>query len=161
GAIGVRAHALERRLVLVEELLAGGEELLADILVLVAREHGDGPDEAERAPHDGHRGAHDLAVALLGNEASPRLHEPAGMDVLGAAEDLARTGPDLALEEVAERLLDDVAHLGQIALANAPDLDEGRPPLGIQPRPVHRRPHACSGSPASSSMRVMTPEWSR
>jgi hypothetical protein len=136
-------------------------KLLADVLVLVVGEDRDGADESQRAPHHRHRGTHDLAVAFLGDEATPWLHQPAVVDVLGPAEDLARARAHLALEEVAERLLDDIAHLGQIALAHAPDLDEGRAPLGVEPRPVHRRPHACSGSPASSSMSVMTPEWSR
>src|SRR5207253_10348529 len=104
GAVRIGGHALQGGLVLVEELLRRREELLADGLVLVVAEDGDGPDQPERAPHDGHRGADDLAVALRGGEAAPRLHEPAVMHVLGAPEDLPRTRPHLAFEEVAEGL---------------------------------------------------------
>ncbi len=80
--------------------------------------------------------------------------------VLRAPEHLPRARPELALEEVGERLLDDVADLGEIALADAADLDERGTALGIEPRPVHRRPHEPTGSPASSSSSVMMPEWS-
>ena len=80
------------------------------------------------------------------------------MDVLGAAEDLARARAHLPLEEVAEGLLDDVADLGEVALAHPADLDERRASLVVEPRPVHRRPHDCVGSPASSSRSVITPE---
>src|SRR5215469_141062 len=104
--------------------------------------------------------AHDLAIALLGHEAAPWLHEPAVMDILRAAEDLTRSRAHLALEEVAERLLDDVAHLGEVALAHATDLDEWGTSLAVQSRPVHCRPHDWLGSPASSSSSVITPEWS-
>jgi hypothetical protein len=47
------------------------------------------------------------------------------VDILGAAEDLARARAHLALEEVGEGLLDHVADLGEIPLPDAPDLDEG------------------------------------
>jgi hypothetical protein len=47
------------------------------------------------------------------------------VDVLGAVEGLARPSPELALEEVAEALLEDVADLGEVTLANAPDVDLG------------------------------------
>jgi hypothetical protein len=46
------------------------------------------------------------------------------MNVLSAGEDLAWSGPDLAFEEISERLFEHVAHLGEIALADAADLDE-------------------------------------
>src|SRR5262249_9416282 len=79
GAVGIGGHTLKRRLVLVEELLARGEELLADVLILIVRQHGDGADQPERSPHDGDGGPDDLAVTLFGDEASPRLHQPAMM----------------------------------------------------------------------------------
>src|SRR5437764_851855 len=122
-AVRVRGDALQRRLVLVEEALAGGEELLADVLVLVVGEDGHRPHQPEGPPHDGEGCSHDLAVAFLGDEASPRLHEPAVVHVLGAVEDLPRARAHLALEEIAEGLLEDVTHLAEIALADAPDLD--------------------------------------
>ncbi len=80
------------------------------------------------------------------------------MDVLSAAEDLTRPRAHLALEEIAEGLLDHVAHLREIALPDAADLDERGAALRIEPRPVHRRPHTFPGTPASSSSSVMTPE---
>src|SRR5262249_110350 len=160
GAVRIGRHALEGRLVLLEEALAGGEELLADVLVLVVGQYGHGSNPPHRAPAHRERRAHDLAVALLGDEAPPRLHEPAVVDVLRAAEDLARPRPHLALEEIAEGLLDDVAHLGEVALAHATDLDERGTSLTVEARPVHCRPHDSLGSPASSSSSVMTPEWS-
>src|SRR6266481_3148200 len=160
-AVRVGRHPLERRLVLAEESLAGREELLADVLVLVVGQDGDGSDKPDGAPHDRQRRPDDLAVALLGDEASPRLHEPAMMHVLRAAEHLARPRPHLALEEIAEGLLDDVAHLGKVALAHAPDLDQRRASLVVESRPVHGRPHDWVESPASSSSSVITPEWSR
>jgi hypothetical protein len=46
------------------------------------------------------------------------------MNVLSAGEDLPRSGPDLALEEIAERLFEHIAHLGEITFADAADLDE-------------------------------------
>src|SRR6266536_1232609 len=70
------------------------------------------------------------------------------MHVLSAAEHLAWPRPHLALEEIAEGLLDHVAHLGEVALAHAADLDERRASLVVEPR-------------ASSSSSVITPEWSR
>src|SRR5712692_6585664 len=161
GAVGIRAHSLQRGLVLVEKLLARRQQLLADVLVLVVGEHRHRPHQPDRPPHHGHGGADDLAVALFGDEATPRLHEPAMVDVLGAAEDLPGARADLALEEVAEGLLHHVAHLAEVALADAPDLDEWRATLRIETRPVDRGPHAFSGRPASSSSSVMTPEWSR
>src|SRR5881628_2836199 len=97
-------HApVERRLVLLEEPLRRADELLTDRLILVVRQDCDGPEDPDRAPGDGERGAHDLRVVLLRDEAAPRLHEPAVVDVLSAAERLARPGAELALEEVAER----------------------------------------------------------
>src|SRR6185503_6432664 len=160
GTVGIGRQPLQRRLVLVEELLAGGEQLLADVLVLVVGQHRHRADHAHRAPHHRDGGAHDLAVALLGHEAAPRLHEPAMVDVLGPAEYLARPRADLALEEIAEGLLDDVADLGQIALADATDLDQGRATLRVEAGTIDGRPHDFSGTPASSSSSVITPEWS-
>ena len=158
GAVRVRGDALQRRLVLVEEALAGGEELLADVLVLVVGEDGHRPHQPEGPPHDGEGCSHDLAVAFLGDEASPRLHEPAVVHVLGAVEDLPRARAHLALEEIAEGLLEDVTHLAEIALADAPDLDQGRAPLIVQSRPIHGGSHEGFGIPASSSSSVITPE---
>ncbi len=106
GAVRVRRHTLEGRLVLLEEALTRGEELLA-----------------------------------VRDEAAPRLHEPPVVDVLGAAEDLARPRSHLPLEEIAEGLLDDIAHLGEVAFSDTTDLDERRASLAIEPRPVHGRPH--------------------
>ena len=50
--------------------------------------------EAERERH-----AHDAPAVLLGHEAAPRLHEPAVVDVLSAAEGLPRSGAELPLED--------------------------------------------------------------
>src|SRR5207249_10519847 len=111
-----------------------------------------------RAPRDGERGADDLGIVLLGHEAAPRLHQPPVVDVLRASEGLARPRAELPLEEVAERLLEDVLDPGEIALPNAPDLDLGQPPLRIQPRAIDGGPHE---APARSSSSVMIPEWSR
>ena len=97
----------------------------AIVLVLVVRQHGHRSQQSERAPGRRERGAHDLAVVLLGDEAAPRLHEPAVVYVLGAAEDLAGARAQLALEEVAEALLEDVADAREIALADASDLNLG------------------------------------
>src|ERR1700737_3528581 len=160
GAVGVGREALQGGLVLVEELLARGEELLPDVLVLVVGQDRDRADDPDRPPHDRDGGAHDLAVAPLGHEPAPRLHEPAVVHVLGAAEDLSRPGAHLPLEEVAEGLLDDVAHLGEIALADAADLDERRAALRVEAGTIDGRPHDFSGTPASSSSSVITPEWS-
>ena len=80
------------------------------------------------------------------------------MDVLGAAEHLARPRAHLPFEKVAEGLLDDVADLGEVTLAYAADLDERGASLIVESRPVHRRPHDCGESPASSSRSVITPE---
>src|SRR6266481_2580439 len=158
GAVRVGREALERRLVLVEELLARGEQLLADVLVLVVGQHRDRADDPDGAPESRDGGPHDLAVALLGHEAAPRLHEPAVVHVLGAAEDLARAGADLPLEEIAEGLLDDVPHLGEVALADAADLDERRAALRVETGTIDGCPHDFSGTPASSSSSVITPE---
>jgi hypothetical protein len=158
GAVGIRREALERGLVLVEELLARGEELLADVLVLIVGQHRHRADDPDGAPHDREGRAHDLAVALLGHEAAPRLHEPAVVHVLGAAEDLTRPRAHLPLEEVAEGLLDDVADLGEVALADAADLDQRRAALRVEPGTIDGRPHDFSGTPASSSRSVITPE---
>jgi len=59
---------------------------------------------------------------------------------LGAAEDLARAGADLPLEEIAEGLLDDVPHLGEVALADAADLDERRAALRVETGDDRRLP---------------------
>jgi hypothetical protein len=53
------------------------------------------------------------------------------VDVLGAAERLARPRAQLALEEIAEGLLHDVADLRQVALANSTDLHFGKPALRV------------------------------
>src|SRR6267143_3315066 len=119
----------------------------------------DGAEDAHTAPGDGEGGADDLRVVLLGDEAAPRLHEPAVVDVLRPAERLTRAGAELTLEEVAEGLLHDVADLREVALADATDLDLGKTSLRVQPGAVDRGPHA--DKPARSSSRVITPEWSR
>ena len=75
--------------------------------------------------------------------------------VLGAGEGLTRPRAELPLEEVAEGLLEDVLHTGEVALANAPDLDLGHAPLRIQPRAIDGGPHE---APARSSSSVMMPE---
>ena len=80
------------------------------------------------------------------------------MHVLRAAEDLTGARAHLTLEEVGEGLLDDVADLGEIALPDPPDLDEGGTTLGVQTRAIDGGSHLASGSPASSSRSVMTPE---
>src|SRR5205823_3042700 len=92
---------------------------------------------------------------LLGDEATPRLHEPAVVDVLRAAERLARPGAELALEEVAEGLLEDVADLREVTLADAADLDLGQAPLRIEPGAIDGGPHAEEpASPPASAVRV-------
>src|SRR2546430_11437266 len=158
GARRIRHHALQRGLVLVEELLRRADELLTDGLVLVIGQHGPRAEQPDRAPRHGERGADDLGVVLLRHEAAPRLHEPAVMDVLRAAEGLPRARSELPLEKIAEGLLEDVLHPGEVALANAPDLDLRQAALRIQPRAIDGRPH---GAPARSSSSVMIPEWSR
>src|SRR5262249_9008550 len=90
----------------------------------------------------------DLRLILLGDEAAPRLHEPPVMDILGAAEGLARTRAELPFEEIGEGLLDDVAGLGEITLANATDLNLRPAALRIDPAAVHTR-RAQSSPPAS------------
>ena len=125
GARRVRDAAVQRRLVLVEEILGRADELLADRLVVIVRQHRHRPEHPDRAPRHRERGAHDLRAVLLGHEAAPRLHEPAMVHVLRAAERLPGSGAELALEEVAEGLLHDVADLRQVALANPADLNFG------------------------------------
>src|SRR5437016_1406669 len=83
-------------------------------------------DQPQRAPRDSQRDAHELLLILLGDEAAPRLHEPAVMDVLGPLEGLARTRTELPLEEIPEGLLEDVADTREIALLDPADLDLGR-----------------------------------
>ena len=78
------------------------------------------------------------------------------MNVLGAAEGLARTRAELPFEEIGEGLLDDVAGLGEVTLANATDLNLRRAAVRIDPDSVDRRPHA--DTPARSSSSVMTAE---
>jgi hypothetical protein len=109
GAARIRHRALQRHLVLVEELLDGADELLADGLVLVVREHGDGSEDPHRPPVHCEDGADDLGAVFLRDEAAPGLHEPAVVHVLRAAEGLPRPRAELPLEEVREGLLDDVA----------------------------------------------------
>src|SRR2546430_7211142 len=109
------------------------------------------------SPCDGERSTHDLRVVLLGDEAAPGLHEPAVVDVLRATERLARPRAELTLEEVAEGLLEHVADLGEIALADAADLDLGQTPLRVESGAIDRGSHA--EAPARSSSRVITPEW--
>ena len=158
GAGGIGHRAVQRRLVLLEEVLGGAHELLGDRLVVVVGQHRHWTEQAERAPRDRQRGAHDLGAVLLGHEAAPRLHEPAVVDVLGAVERLARTRPQLALEEVAEALLEDVLDLREVALADATDLDLRQPSLRVEAGAIDGGPHE---APARSSSSVMTPEWSR
>jgi hypothetical protein len=146
---------VQRRLVLVEELLDRAQELLGDRLVVVVREHRHRAHETERAPRDGERGAHDLGRVLLGDEAAPRLHEPAVVHVLGAVERLAGPRPELTLEEVAEALLEGVLDLGEIALADPADLHLGQAALRVEACPIDGGPHE---APARSSSSVMTPE---
>src|SRR5205807_1797659 len=129
----VRHAAVHRRLVLVEEILRRPDELLPDRLIVIVREHRDRPEDADAAPGDRERRAHDLRAVLLGDEAAPRLHEPAMMDVLRAAEGLARSRAQLPLEEIAEGLLHDVADLGEIALPHPSDLNLGKPALRVEP----------------------------
>ena len=76
--------------------------------------------------------------------------------VLRAPESLARPRPELALEEVREGLLDDVADPGEVALLDATDQDFRQAALGIEPGAIDGRSHA--GVPARSSRSVMTPE---
>jgi hypothetical protein len=78
------------------------------------------------------------------------------MNVLGATERLARAGAQLALQEVTERLVDDVANAGEIALAHTTDVDFRKPSLGVGAEAIDRRPHA--EAPARSSSRVITAE---
>ena len=139
-----------------EEALHRLDELLADPLVLVVGQDRDGTDQAHRAPGDGERHADEPAAVLLGHEAAPRLHEPAVMDVLRAAEGLTRSRAELTLEEVGEGLLENVAGSRQIPLADPPDLNLGGAPVRVEAWPVDRRPHA--DRPARSSSSVMTPE---
>src|SRR5262249_20857022 len=153
-----RHRALQRRLVLVEEFLRRADQLLADRLVLVVREHGHWPEQPDRAPRDGQRGADDLRVVLFRHEAAPGLHQPAVVNVLRATECLARPGAELAFEEIAEGLLEDVLHARQVALAHAPNLNFRKSTLRIQARPIDGGPHE---APARSSSRVMIPERSR
>src|ERR1700694_185414 len=142
GAARVRHHALDGRLVLVEELLDGPDELLGDALVLVIGEHGHGAEQPQRAPRDSQRDAHELLLILLGDEAAPRLHEPAVMDVLGPLEGLAGTRAELPLEEIPEGLLEHVADSRKIALLDPADLDLSRAPLGVLASAVDGCPHA-------------------
>src|SRR5262249_46480761 len=128
-------------------------------LVVVIRQHRDGSEDADGAPRDGERGAHDLRAVLLGDETAPGLHEPAVVDVLGAAEGLARTRAQLALEEVAEGLLHDVPPLRQVGLAHSTDLDFGQTTLGVEAGTIDGGPHF--ERPAKSSSSVITPEGSR
>src|SRR5204862_195981 len=123
GAGRIRDHTLQRRLVLLEELLDRQDELLADLLILIVGEDGHGAQEADGPPGHRQRGPHDLRLIFLGHEAAPGLHEPPVMNVLGAAEGLARTRAELPFEEIGEGLLDDVAGLGEVTLANATDLN--------------------------------------
>ena len=81
----------------------------------------------------------------------------AEMDALGDYAQVISL-PNPPLEEIAEGLLHDVAHLRQVTLADPTDLDEGRAPLRIEARPVDGRSHLVSANPASSSRSVMTPE---
>ena len=78
------------------------------------------------------------------------------VDVLRAAERLARPRAQLALEEIAEGLLHDVADLRQVALANSTDLHLGKPALRVEPGTIDGGPHF--ERPARSSSRVITPE---
>src|SRR5262249_42897169 len=156
GAGRVGHQSLERHLVLVEELLDRLDELLPDLLVLIVREDGDRPDEPDRAPGHRERRPDDLGLIFLGHEAAPRLHEPAVMHVLGTAEWLTGAGSELALQEIRERLLDDVANLGEIALSDPADLNLGGAALRIDADAVDRCPHA--DTPARSSSSVMTAE---
>jgi len=78
--------------------------------------------------------------------------------VLGPAEHLAGPRAHLPLEEIAEGLLDDVADLGEIALPDTADLDEGGAALRVETGAIDGRPHDFSGTPASSSSSVITPE---
>ena len=123
GAVGEGHHPLQRHVVLVEEALRRPHELLGDLLVLVGRQDGHGTEQPERSPAHRDGDADDLALVLLGDEAPPRLHEPAVVHVLGAPEHLPRPGAQLALEEVAEGRLDDLAHPREVALLDPPDLD--------------------------------------
>ena len=123
GTVGERHDALERHLVLVEEGLGGPDELLGDLLVLVGRQHGYGTEQPERSPAHRDRDADDLALVLLGDEAPPRLHEPPVVHVLGAAEHLPWARAELALEEVAEGRLHDLAHTREVALLDPSNLD--------------------------------------
>ena len=125
GAGRVAHGAVQRRLVLLEELLRGADELLGDRLVVIVRQHGHRSQQSERAPGRRERGAHELAAVFLGDEAAPRLHEPAVVHVLGAVEGLAGAGAELPLEEVSEALLEDVPDAREVALANASDLHLG------------------------------------
>src|SRR5206468_11245360 len=152
----IRDAAVERRLVLVEEVLRRADQLLADRLVVVVREHGDRPEHADRAPRHCERGTDDLRAVLFGDEAAPRLHEPAMMPVLRAAERLPGPRAQLALQEVAEGLLHDIADLREIALPHPTDLNFGEPALGVEPGAIDRGPHL--ERPAKSSSRVITPE---
>ena len=156
GAGWIGDHALQHDLVLVEEFLDRLDQLLADLLVLIVGEDGDRAQDPEGAPGHGQRGPDDLRLIFFGDEAAPRLHEPAVMDVLGPAERLAGTRAELPLEKIGEGLLDDVAGLGEIALADPANLNLGRAALRIDPDAVDRRPHA--DTPARSSSRVMTAE---
>ena len=78
------------------------------------------------------------------------------MDVLRAAEGLARSRAQLPLEEIAEGLLHDVADLGEIALPHPSDLNLGKPALRVEPGAIDGGPHR--ERPARSSSRVITPE---
>ena len=138
-AVGERHDPLERDAVLVEEALGGPDELLGDLLVLIRRQDRDGTEQSQRPPADRHRDADDLPLVLLGDEASPRLHEPAVVHVLGATEHLTRPGAQLALEEVAEGGLDDLAHPREVALLDPPNLDHGVLTLQLVPRTRWRR----------------------
>src|SRR5262245_42796447 len=80
------------------------------------------------------------------------------MHVLGASERLTRPRAHLPLEEIAERLLDDVPLPGEIALAHPTHLDLRQPALRVEPGAVDGRSHALA--PARSSRSVMIPEWS-
>ena len=156
GARRVRDAAVQRRLVLVEELLRGADELLADRLVVIVRQDRDRAQHADGTPRHRKGHPHDLGVVFLGDEAAPRLHEPAVVNILRAAERLARPGAELTLEEVAEGLLHHVADLREVALPHPTDLDLGQPALGLEPRAIDRGSHFVR--PARSSSRVITPE---
>src|SRR5207253_7722719 len=101
------------------------------------------------------RRAEHLAIVARRDEAAPRLHQPAVVDILRSAEDLTRTRAELPLEVVAEGLLDHVADLGEIPLADAPDLDVRRAAFRIESCAVDRGPHVPL---ARSSSSVITPE---